>query len=403
MRSQGRSVLHVMHGVHPTGGGPPAFLKDLVRKLQPLQIQSTVATVCSGEAETSMPGETVRSFRCTVRHYWISFSYLAWIWRSIDTFDLVHIHLIFSFPALIAAYLAKRRRIPYIVQPHGLLGNWPLKTRRPQLKRLWIRLFERRILRNAAAVICASEQEMEQSQQAVPTESYHVIPYSVDKPPLAKAALAESFHRVHPELSGYVLVLFLSRIDPMKGLEVLLTAWRTVQRRFPQTRLVIAGSGSANYTNHLKSLCARLDILKSVVFLGFLFEGSKWEAFAAADVFVLPSHYESFGIAVLEALRSGLPVIVSDQVPMSRIVANGGAGLAIRCDVAELAAALNTVLASTSLRHRMQNGALSISDSFATLDEVALKMKEVYVTAMKSSRSARTHTGGDSSRSNYGS
>src|SRR5262245_1931518 len=146
MKGQVRSILHVMPSLHPTAGGPSAFLKDLLRKLPLSIIKSTVATVRSGESETSMPGVTVRSFRRTVRHYTISLSFLTWIWRSIHTFDVIHIHLIFNFPELIAAYLANRRRIPYIVQPHGLLGNWPLKARRPQLKRLWIRLFERRIL-----------------------------------------------------------------------------------------------------------------------------------------------------------------------------------------------------------------------------------------------------------------
>lgn len=174
-------------------------------------------------------------------------------------------------------------------------------------------------------------------------------------------------------------MLFLSRVDPMKGLELLLTAWAGIQSQFPQARLLIAGSGSPRYIEELKSLSVRLGVSRSITFLGFLFESAKWSAFAAADLFVLPSHYESFGIAALEALHVGTPLIISDRIPMSGMVAASGAGLVVRTDPLELEAALRTVLASSTLRDQMREHALRLSFSFATVDAVARKMKDVYM------------------------
>jgi glycosyltransferase involved in cell wall biosynthesis len=148
-------------------------------------------------------------------------------------------------------------------------------------------------------------------------------------------------------------VLFLSRFDRKKGLELLLPAFARVRESFPGAVLVLAGSGDAELTGEVRLQARSLGISADVLWPGFLGDEDKRAAFEDADVFVLPSRSENFGIAVVEAMAAGCPVIVSDQVGIHGDIRTANAGLVVRCDAAELAEALGRMLGSRSERDLM--------------------------------------------------
>ena len=148
------------------------------------------------------------------------------------------------------------------------------------------------------------------------------------------------FHERFPESAGRTLILFLSRIDPKKGIELLLEAFARIAGRFPQTVLVIAGKGEPKYTARLRATAERLLPAGRIVWTGFLQGREKLAAFAAAELFVLPSHSENFGVVVVEAMAAGRACVLSDQVALAEEIAEARAGIAVRCNVGELAEAM---------------------------------------------------------------
>jgi glycosyltransferase involved in cell wall biosynthesis len=163
------------------------------------------------------------------------------------------------------------------------------------------------------------------------------------------------FRAAHPELKDKRIVLFLSRFDRKKGLELLLPAFAEVRREFPDAALALAGSGDEVLLGELKEQARNLGIAENISWTGFLKGEAKGAAFADADVFVLPSWSENFGIAVVEAMAAGCPVVVTDQVAIHGDIAQSGAGYVTTCDSAAIAGALGRVLADSAARSTIGN------------------------------------------------
>jgi len=148
----------------------------------------------------------------------------------------------------------------------------------------------------------------------------------------------------HPELADRPIILFLSRFDRKKGLELLLPAFARVRRQIPDAALVLAGSGDNELVDALKTQARELGIADEILWTGFLQNEAKLAAFDAAAVFVLPSWSENFGVAVIEAMAAGCPVVVTDQVAVHTDIAAAHAGYAVPCEAEALATALCRLL-----------------------------------------------------------
>jgi glycosyltransferase involved in cell wall biosynthesis len=174
------------------------------------------------------------------------------------------------------------------------------------------------------------------------------------------------------------VLLFLSRIDRKKGLDLLLEAFAQVRRRFPEAVLVLAGTGDPEYVATLKTTAERLQIAAAVIWAGFLTGAAKWSALTGADVFVLPSYSENFGIALVEALACGCPVVLSDQVGIHREISRAEAGLVTPCRVDELAAAILNVLTDAGLRRRMSENGVRLAQQQFSLEAVSRQLAAAY-------------------------
>lgn len=380
-------VLHVIPSVGPVRGGPSVAIRTMTRGLAQAGVRVDIATTDDNGPErllvpynTPITEEAVTHwyFRRQTRFYTFSWPLTQWLRRHICDFELVHIHALFSYPAVAAAYWAGRRGVPYIVRPLGVLNRWGMQNRRSLMKKLSFCLVESGILSRAAAVHYTSEQERLQAAELGVQQRPVIVPNAADVPVEINSYTPGRFRARYPQLAERVLILFLSRLDPVKGLDLLLPAFAQVRAQLPQIMLVLAGNGEPNFTVHLRHEAARLGIASDIFWAGFLAGGEKWAAMADADVFALPSYSENFGLAVVEAMASGCSVVVSDQVAIHREIAQAHAGLVVPCEIDSLARALVTVLTDNELRRKMGSNGKRLAQNHFSVQAVTQDLIELY-------------------------
>jgi len=280
----------------------------------------------------------------------------------IPSFDIVHIHSIYLFHSTVGAYLCRRLGVPYVIKPHGTLD--PYLRRRHRIRK-WLHemIVERQSFKGAAAVQFTASDEM-----ALATNSRFckrlfensvgaIIPNGVVIPEALEAdttrADIDGLLQRFPELHGKRTILYLGRINFKKGLDILAAAFAQMCQERENIHLLIAGPDNEGYGLRVKEWFRAQNVLERVTFAGMLRGAHKSAAFEIAELFVLPSHAENFGIAVVEAMAQGRPVVISDRVNIWREIADAKAGLVVRCDATELTAACSTLLDDARLRRSM--------------------------------------------------
>jgi len=378
-------VLHVIPSVSEARGGPSAVMKTVAASQAEMGLEVHVATTDDdGLKRIKDRTNTVISdgrvtywfFPRQTCFYTFSAPLTRWLRESAAAYDVIHIHALFSYPSVAAAFSASRAGIPYVVRPLGTLNRWGMSHRRPFFKRLSLRFVESRILSGAAAVQFTSQQEAVEAAALDVRHRGIVIPNPVE-PPCPAVVLRGAFRHRHPSLTNKTTLLFLSRLDPIKGLDLLLPAFAILQRRFPDTALVIAGDGDPHYIASLHHQARQLRLEDSILWTGFLKGEEKQAALADSDLYVLPSYSENFGVAVVEAMGAGIPVVVSDQVGIHREISGAGAGLVTECSVERLAAALIQACESPEWRRSASESAIRLAARFSPV-LIAKQLVDLY-------------------------
>jgi glycosyltransferase involved in cell wall biosynthesis len=386
-------ILHVIPSISLKHGGPSVAIAAMAEASRRAGMDVVVVTTDddgdNGRLDVPLgtplerDGVTHFFFRRDFVPYKISFGLARWLNRNTDQFDIVHIHALFSFASTAAARIARRKKIPYVIRPLGVLNQWGLEHRRPFLKRLSLRLIELPILRRAAAIHFTTEQERREAAgigAAVAVSRSFVVPIPVE---VKDSGDKDNFLRKYPSTAGKKLILFLSRIDRKKGVELLLNAFAGVKCSESNSLLVIAGDGDSRYVGSLRAQADKLGISADIVWTGFLGRAEKANAYAAASLFVLPSYSENFGIAAVEALAAGVPAILTDQVALARDVADGGAALVVQADEISLRAAILRVLADAGLREQLSINGRAAAARLFSFDAVGSSLAEQYRLILK--------------------
>jgi glycosyltransferase involved in cell wall biosynthesis len=381
-------ILHVIPSLGPLRGGPTQAIKNLCRDLAQAGADVTLATtddngpghldVQLGTAQ-EQDGYRVIYFRRTTQDYTFSCSITPWLAKHVADYDFVHAHAVFSYAPLIAAFFASFRKIPYTFTPHGLLLNRGIQTRRTKIKKLSFELVEKRLFNRSAFIHVTSLQEAQELKEwgvGVPIE---VVYFGLEAPPVEQTGHARP-HPLLAEAAGHTIFLFLGRFHPIKALDLLIPAFARAARQEPGMRLALAGRGEADYEAWLTAEIAAQGIEDRVLWLGFLDEDAKWQALADADVVLLPSYSESFGLAAVEALACGTPVIVSDQVVIHEEILQAQAGRVVPCQIDPLAGAMLELARDAEMRRTMgQHGKLLVEDRF-NRRKTAAALLELYRT-----------------------
>jgi glycosyltransferase involved in cell wall biosynthesis len=304
-----------------------------------------------------------------------------WIARRAGQFDAIVIHGLWRYTSAGAWRGLRGHSVPYFVFPHGMLDPYfkrafPWKHLQKKICWHWV---ERSVVRDARAVLFTCDEERQRARFTF--RSYacreRVLGLGIARPAGDGAAEKQEFLAAYPELAGMRVALFLGRIHPKKGCDVLIRAFARVARRDATLRLVIAGPDECGWQSELKRLAAQLSIGERVVWTGPLYGALKWGAMRAADVFVLPSHAENFGITVAEAMACSLPVLMSKEVNIWREIVTDGAGMAAADNLEGTAFLLDRWLAMPDTeRDQMRANALrSFSERFE-LDRFAHEFVE---------------------------
>lgn len=382
-------VLHVIPSLSTVHGGPTRALALMERALlaQGIAVETATTDDAGPGRHSGKPcgrplaeDDAVRwYFGKTFEFYKPSVAFAGWIAREVRRYDLVHIHALFSFTSTNAAWAARRAGVPYIVRPLGTLNAYGMQQRRPWAKTLSMRLIESRILRHAAAVHFTSEQEAQEAGQLGIPMRQAIIPLAVE--PAATAFHPSRF----ASLRGAPCLLFLSRLDPKKNVEALLDAAALLSNEMPALRVLIAGDGPPAYVATLRARAASLGIAPRVMWTGHLEGAVKAAAFAAADVFVLPSHSENFGIAAAEALAAGVPCLLGNGVAIASEVAEAGAGIAVGTDAPGVCAALRRMIGDKEGLIRMSVHARCLAQQRYSVEAMGAALKHLYIDILNGS------------------
>jgi glycosyltransferase involved in cell wall biosynthesis len=337
-------LLQVAGTLDPAYGGPPVVLNQITSSLSALGHIIDVATLDSSAAPwmRDAPGHPY-AFGPATGKYGYSRRLRTWLRHHAADYDAVLVHGIWQYQSRVTRQACRSANVPYFVFVHGALDPWfemhyPAKHAK---KSLYWRLFEHRVLRDAKSVLFTKEEERQLARTSF--SPYRVVETVVDigiQEPEGDAGLQrKAFLSAFPDLQNKRLLLFLSRIHPKKGCDLLIRAFAAVCQHEPDLRLVVAGPDEAGTRASLEALIETLEIGDRITWTGMLSGDAKWGAYHAADVFALTSHSENFGIVVPEALACGLPVLITDKVNIWREIERAGAGL-VEPDTEEGATAL---------------------------------------------------------------
>jgi glycosyltransferase involved in cell wall biosynthesis len=350
------NILHVVSLVAPRYAGTGIASQLMARYQAKIGHKVTICTTnvdfpkgtlrVSSEEPVFKDGVLIWHFPVQFRPLLVSIPLWLWLKSEIMSFDIIHIHGLYRFPVTAAAWKARKAGVPYLIMPHGSLDPFLYSQSQYNLplKRIYERLFDIPNLNNSAAIHYTTKEEAKRVAFLRLRAKPVIVPNGIDW---------ESF-RLLPQKGSFrwrlgldektPLVLFLGRINFKKGIDVLVPAFSQVIRKHPNARLAFVGPDNEGYGSKVKKWCKDKGIDDKVFFVDHLGPEEVKQAYVDADVFVLPSYTENFGLTVVESMACGCPVIISDRVNIWRQVEQVKAGIVVRLDPMAVAKAIIRLL-----------------------------------------------------------
>jgi glycosyltransferase involved in cell wall biosynthesis len=377
------NILHVIPSVAPRYGGPSSAILQECLALDALGIGTLIVTTDADGAGrlrvdldrvTTYSGVRTRFFsRVWSEAFKYSPQFARWVRRHARDFDAVHIRGVLSHVCLAAAMACRTAHVPYVMEPLGTLDRWSL-AQKPWRKRVLLGAGGRRALKGAVAIRCTSIEENRQVESLLGVKTGMVIPLAINAAPMTASADALAKR----DQDRYVLVL--SRLHPVKGLELLIDAFAAAtasDRTSARWRLVIAGNGEPEYVNKIRAHAGASPVAERIVFEGWVDGSRKSALLDGASLFALPSHHENFGMSLAEALACGVPAIISPHVQLAETVAASGAGWVSALTLEALSSTLREAWSSDGQLAAKGQAARSLGQMFSSA-RVAQQLVELY-------------------------
>lgn len=380
-------ILHVIGSLAPRYGGPSKACFEMARAVAGLgHAVSIYTTNADGPTELDVPtdrpihrdGVEIRYFPVQPPRPWtFSLPLGRALRRAVREYDIVHIHSLYLFHNAVAGHYCRAYDVPYLVRPHGTLDPFIFKRHRLR-KTVMEVLFERKNIRHAAAVHFTTEEEKKLAEPYTFGTPGVVVPHGLDLAEYQDLPVPGAFRSAFPEVGGKRIILFLGRINFKKGLDILVRAFSMVERSRDDVHLVIAGPDEGGFGGEVRAWLKDEGVLERATFTGMLQGREKLAVLRDAEMFVLPSYSENFGISVVEAMACGVPVIISDKVNIWREVEASRAGRVASCGAKQFAEVMSGLLDSPEEAKRMgQNGKALVEERFQW-STAAAAMEDVY-------------------------
>jgi glycosyltransferase involved in cell wall biosynthesis len=388
--------------MNPADGGPVTAIRDCVRATARFDCHSEIVCLDPGEAAWLLDqpcpvtalGAGRGPFRTNARLE-------EWMIDNSSRFDSAVVHGLWLYPTRCAAVVHRATGLPFAVYTHGMLDiahrrNFPIRHVK---KSLWWIARERQVLNEAGAIFFTSAAERDLAARTfwprIRFERAEIVPYCVEPPPADSARHIATFRNAFPELGERRLILFLSRIHPKKGVDLMIDAFASVAGSDVRLRLMIAGPGSPTYIDKLQAMAVSAGVADRIIWPGMLQGDLKWGALRAAELFCLPSHQENFGIVIAESLACGTPVMITDRVNIAPIPRAAGAGLVSRDTRQGVTSTLKQWLSLTAReRSAMGNNAVGCFERDFAADAAALRFLEALPSRAAHSAALRIATSG---------
>ena len=373
-------MLHVVSGLGVKTGGPGETIPRLCLELKKLGHEIEIATrnssISQAVQECEEAGVAIR--RCGHHTTRYNTGLEKAIPRLVISSDIIHSHGLWLPSNWVTGLVARLANKPLIISPRGTLQPNALNISKTK-KEIAAFLFEKKNLHGAACLHATSTGEAQSFRRYGLKNPVCIIPNGVDISQfLGRAEALQIFGETFPEVKNKRILLFLSRLHPIKGIETLIKVWSKMSQFFPEWCLVIAGSDECGYSKTLMDLASHLAAHKSILFTGFLQGDLKVSAFKSASLFVLPSKTENFGLAIAEALASGCPVITTKGTPWAELEDyKCGWWIDICSEALEKAMCSAMQLPTDKLVQMGKNGKRLVENRY-TWERVAANMSEVY-------------------------
>jgi glycosyltransferase involved in cell wall biosynthesis len=329
---QSMKVVHIIASVNANVGGPSQSVAQLGRhlaecgnavRLMSLDYKGLGSLPSIGNAVLDI---TPAQF-LAVHFRGYSRKFALRICAAAQDCDVVHNHGLWMWPNFFARRAATHTDRPLVVSPRGMLEPWAMKRGRFKKSLFW-RLFEQENLAHASMFHATSHDEAVSIRDLRFKQPIALIPNAVELPELTTIADRRILEAIHCELRGKRWLLFLSRLHAKKGIRELLSVWREIHSDFPAWQLIVAGNLDVEFGPAILKQIRQQSLDKSVTVVGHLDGQQKAAALRHAELFVLPSYSENFGIAIAEALAHATPVITTTATPW-RELPGAGAGWCI--------------------------------------------------------------------------
>jgi glycosyltransferase involved in cell wall biosynthesis len=350
-------ILHITNSIDKSAGGPSRSVPQTCIELAKLGISIELVT-----QESADMVDIEESSHLTVQYRSIKELFIYGSRLSAKDVDLIHLQHIWNPYIQVMAFWAFQKKIPYIITPRGMLEPW-IMDNNPWKKKIALFLYQKKAIQRAAHIHATAQMEEDNIKELGFSNPISIIPNGIDLSEVKKVK----------EQHGSKKIVFLSRIHPKKGIELLLEAWRKTDTK--DWTLEIAGNGETAY---IKTLTQSAEDLKNVNFVGPQYGEAKWDFLRSADVMVLPTYSENFGIVVAEALAIGVPVITTKGTPWEDLESYE-CGWWIDLSVPNLIRSLEEVMqiSAEEIKTMGDNGQRLVKDKY-DIKAVAKNMSELY-------------------------
>ena len=350
-------ILHIAPSLSNTWGGPTRVIKGITESLYKKGVTNTILTTSGyrvGYVKDNDLQSAIKIFPTqSLSTLWTGYSkhLKKALSEEITSHDVVHIHELWHFPHFAAYLSAQQENKPYCISIHGHLSPWALNHKKLR-KQVYMKLFQNKTIERASVLHAVTQEEINHIKDLGITNETRLIPNGLSASKHYESVDRSDFINAYPSLIGKPILLFLGRIHPVKGLDLLSEAFTGIVQTNPDVHLVIAGPDENGYKKRITDILKRNKTLNNCIFTGMLSDREKTSALKASNILVLPSYSEVMGISTLEGMEAGLPVVITEGCQFPEIE-KSGAGLVVPLNAMDLRNAILYLLDNPNIAQQM--------------------------------------------------
>ena len=338
-------ILHVINTCDPASGGPIEGIKQLYKfyKKDKIQVHILCSDTKDGIKEYKKFLPKIFALGPSLGNYSFNLKLLKWLKININKYNLLIIDGLWQYHNY-AVWKAAKNKIPYFIFTHGALDPWfkkkyPLKHIK---KLIYWHLFQKKILKDSKTVFFTTKKEQNLAHESFDMSSIKMatIGYGINGNPIkGKNIILKKF----PHFKNKILLTYIGRIQEKKGIDTLINTFLEISKKNNKYHLVITGPSNYKYQNFLiKKIPNKYN--HKITWTGPLYNNNKWQLLNSSTVFCSASHQENFGISIVEALSSGLPVVITDQINIQSIIKKYNAGIITKDNLKSFKYGLSKIL-----------------------------------------------------------